>query len=95
MLEVAEGLSKAGKACRVKAGRPSLKEDQPLKRRRAPDENIPVEIVKKDHIDHLPKHSTRGRCKFCKTGFSRWMCGKCNVHLCLNEKNNCFTDFHL
>lgn len=95
LLQVAEGLSKVGKVCKNRPGRPSRAPEQTLKRLRASDENIPLEILRKDHIDHLPKHSEKGRCKNCKTGFSRWTCKKCRVHLCLNDKNNCFTNYHL
>ena len=95
LLQTADGLSKVGKACRARPGRPSLAVNQPTpKRKRLADENVPVEILRKDHVDHLPEHSNRGRCKHCTSGFTRWKCRKCSVHLCLNANNNCFSDFH-
>lgn len=47
---------------------------------------------------HQPKRCTPRRCARCstKTKPSRttWMCGTCDVPLCLRKEKNCFSDFH-
>lgn len=47
---------------------------------------------------HLPVRSTWKRCNYCSTSTkqvrSYWACSQCQVSLCLNDKKNCFYDFH-
>lgn len=48
---------------------------------------------------HWPKYvQNRGRCEVCsmqKTQSKpRTVCSLCNVYLCLNDKKNCFVDYH-
>ena len=95
-LDICEGLSKAGKSFGRKPGRPSqaVTQPPPLKRR-LPNECAPGLSVRHDQIDHLPTHATKGRCKHCTIGQTRWKCCKCGVHLCLHDKKNCFYDFHI
>ena len=53
---------------------------------------------------HLPQHSGKENASRCRYedaykkscgGKSRWICMKCKVPLCLNERKNCFQLFHL
>lgn len=95
IIRIASGLTKCGKASAVaRPGRPSTSVTQPLKRR-APNEAHAADLVRFDQIDHFPIHKNKGRCKKCVSGFSRWICEKCEVHLCLNSTNNCFKEFHV
>lgn len=60
---------------------------------------VPSSCTAKNNVQHLPIFKDqRQTCKFCsKKGDihrSRWMCTGCNVALCLNDKNNCFTEYH-
>lgn len=48
---------------------------------------------------HAPLFVTRQTCKFCsKKGHiirSNILCKVCKVHLCLNDKRNCFVEYHM
>lgn len=83
-----------------KRGRPSLQDQDAdseiSKRTRA--ERRPINEVRYDRIDHLPIVDQRkdgGRCKLetCKAK-SKFICSKCNLHLCLNKDRNCFLIYH-
>ena len=51
--------------------------------------------VRHDCVGHLPnKLLKRGRCSFCKTGYTDTACEKCVVRLCFNEKRYCYRDYH-
>lgn len=54
--------------------------------------------IRLDTINHFPVHSDKALPTRCKNigcdGRSRWKCSKCDVHLCLTIKNNCFYSFH-
>lgn len=52
--------------------------------------------IRYDRIDHLPGYSEqRMRCKLETCSLqSQIFCEKCNVHLCLNKNNTCFTKYH-
>lgn len=57
---------------------------------------IPDKDIRLDKIDHFPIiSSSRGSCKLpgCKGKISVF-CQKCEVHLCLESKRNCFLEFH-
>ena len=54
----------------------------------------PQDDVRYDATAHWPIHCDKGRCKNCKSGFSRMKCSKCRVILCFTNERNCFTDFH-
>ena len=64
------------------------------KRCRSTKEQAIGENVRFDQIDQIPVHDKKGRCKHCSGGQTRWN-GKYNVHLCLNDKHNCFIDFYI
>ena len=97
-MSVSESLIKAGKKV-PKRGRPSSSEtlsEPPLKKRRNVDQVRPQSDVRFDQIGHFPEvKNPRLYCKRlgCK-GRTNVRCIKCNVNLCLNEKNNCFLQFH-
>lgn len=50
--------------------------------------------IRYDHVGHLPTFTTKGRCKKCIKGQTKFKCSKCNVRLCLTEERNCFYDYH-
>jgi hypothetical protein len=74
--------------------------DSPLskKPRKKPARNqeLPLNSVRSDMLCHIPVHEkTRLLCQN-NCGYRSYLkCEKCNVYLCLNEKRNCFKEFHL
>ena len=91
---IAQALTKAGKGLRRKRGRPSLDDDSPAEKCHRVGTG-PIEEVRFDGIRHWPTHSERKqRCKYCPSGYSRILCSKCKISLCLNKNNNCFMRFH-
>lgn len=92
--EVAQGLAKS--QVTKKRGRPSAQHEapQPPARRRRVQPS-PCIDVRCDQEGHFPLHTPmKGRCRFCTTGYTRWLCEKCQVPLCLNQTSNCFRLFH-
>ncbi|CAF3853099.1 unnamed protein product [Rotaria sp. Silwood1] len=83
----------------VKRGRPSLQSitsDQTSpKSSRATPNPPPSKNIRMDKFDHWPIHIEKGRCRNpgC-TGQTRISCSKCKLRLCLNDKNNCFIEYH-
>jgi hypothetical protein len=83
----------------VKRGRPSLKllpneNNSPTPQRATPNP-IPPTSIRFDKYDHWPVQIEKGRCRNSGcTGYTRISCSKCELRLCLNEKNNCFKDYH-
>lgn len=59
--------------------------------------HIPAE-VRKDQAKHLPMYGTSRRCAVCSTAKephrTKWSCTICKVGLCLNDKKNCFYQYH-
>lgn len=97
-MAVSESLIRTGKSV-SKRGRPSSNErtpDPPMKKRRQMSQVRPQKDVRFDQVGHFPEvKNPRLYCKGlgCK-GRTNVRCIKCNVNLCLNEKNNCFLKFH-
>lgn len=98
-LELAEALCRMGAINRLKRGRPSSSQPPvPAKiKKSAPVSSPPID-VRYDQLSHWIVHadkSCKQRCKMtgCK-GFSVYACCKCKVALCLNNKNNCFYNYH-
>ncbi|CAF4434747.1 unnamed protein product [Rotaria magnacalcarata] len=85
----------------IKRGRPSLEsraklnENQSTNTLRTAPTPIPPSSTRFDKFDHWPITTSKGRCRNhgC-IGYTRVSCSKCDQRLCLNEKNNCFKDYH-
>ena len=61
--------------------------------------HVPDSCVRFDYsLFHCPVYTTRQTCKFCSKKDnilrSNVVCSVCKVHLCLNEKRNCFMKYH-
>jgi hypothetical protein len=74
----------------------SCSSNQPPKKR--PRETKPNDEMRLDGIDHycvFDELTSRSTCKNkgCKSKTFSY-CEKCNVHLCVNSKKNCFLAFH-
>lgn len=61
-----------------------------------------IRFDEKSHWIKIDEEKTGHRCKFENCGEpgkpgkpTRYFCEKCNVHLCLTAKRNCFRDFHV
>lgn len=98
-LELAECLMVQKKVLqKKKTGRQSLEVEPQVKakKKKVPTAVVPPLSVRTDNCGHWPLHvADKGRCKLpqCK-GFSRVMCEKCKLHLCLTKDTNCFKKFH-
>ena len=92
IIHLAVSLTKVGKPLKSQLGRPSATD---AAKKHQPNEARPPTDVHLDKIDHLPEHTNKGRCKRCSEGRSRWKYKKGNVHLCLNNVQNCFSLYHL
>lgn len=96
---VAEVLMKANKTPSRKRGRPAatMPDENTPKRPKPSAARRPLEEVRLDNIGHLPSadEDYGNRCKFpsCK-GKTCFRCVKCNIHLCLSKKSNCFLKYH-
>lgn len=95
---LADALCNVGYSNGNKRGRPSsssLEQDLEVKRQKRCSYPLPCKDVRTDGIEHWPVFDNRLRCKMpqCK-GTTQWACSKCNVPLCLNQRNNCFKNFH-
>lgn len=89
--EVAHALLQAAKPDKRKRGRRSS-EDYPKKRKVS---QRPVDDIRLDGIAHWPQPvAEKQRCKLCVKAYSRILCGKCGLALCLTRERNCFKDFH-
>jgi hypothetical protein len=83
----------------AKRGRPSLKslpdENNSSTPQRAVPNPVPPASVRFDKYDHWPVQLEKGRCRNSGcTGYTRILCSKYELCLCLNEKNNSFKDYH-
>lgn len=87
------------------AGQPSTPTSMPTSNPRAtPSLPRPIACKAKVSLEfprtgmHLPAHGTLRRCSHCSTKAvphkSHWACSRCEVPLCLSDKQNCFSDFH-
>ncbi|CAF4020199.1 unnamed protein product [Rotaria sp. Silwood2] len=85
----------------IKRGRPSLEsklksnENNSTTTLRTTPTLAPPSSTRFDKYDHWPITTSKGRCRnnTCD-GYTRISCSKCEVRLCLNEKNNCFANYH-
>ncbi|KAG8234566.1 hypothetical protein J437_LFUL015357 [Ladona fulva] len=97
-MNVAECLVRCKARIGIKRGIPSNEVFEEKNRRTSQIERRPLKEVRLDGVDHLPivdKRKDGGCCKYgkCK-GKSKFLCMKCNIHLCLNKERNCFLSFH-
>lgn len=90
-LEVSSSLLLANRVPR--RGRPFADAESPEKIRR-PMSRRPQNDIRYDGVAHWPIDSDKGRCRNCRTGWSRMKCSKCDVLLCWTNQRNCFYDFH-
>lgn len=103
-VHIAEALILSGNAIAKRRGRPASETPSPRSspttssRRREFDEVRPISDIRYDNIGHWPIHDDKSFASRCKNtnckGFSRIMCNKCKVHLCLSKTKNCFLNFH-
>lgn len=92
-LEVSLGLMASAQRSK---GRPSLDKSLSKKKIVRPMVPRPASELKCDGLNHWPEMcSNKNRCRYCKNGYSRVKCTKCNLMLCLNSERNCFVQFHL
>lgn len=98
---IAEALCKVAVAPRsLKRGRPQDKikstHPEPIPKKRAATVCAPVSDVRFDGVHHYPAiRLERRRCKRDRCNkITQVACTKCNVHLCLSSKQNCFIAFH-
>ena len=55
----------------------------------------PADSVRRDGSGHLPSCvKIKQRCKQCVHKFTRVICTKCNVELCLLHDKNCYITYH-
>ncbi|CAF2728328.1 unnamed protein product [Rotaria sp. Silwood2] len=99
-VNVAEALLKSNPSPPpVKHGRPSLQsvtnEKLPPSSSTTAPNPAPLTSVRLDKFDHWHVHTEKGRCRnpVC-IGQTRISCSKCELRLCLNDKNNCFKEYH-
>ena len=92
---IATALLQSGKTTAKTRGRPSLIQ-LPEKKKTTAASAIPATEIRHDRVGHFPVFTgkVQKRCRFCRQGYSRIMCSKCNVQLCLVTDRNCFYDFH-
>lgn len=99
---VAQALIFSNQSRQKKRGRPST-EDSPVpspctSRPRLHTEQRPIDDVRRDRVDHLPGFDDSKDGQRCKNGKcqmkTHFYCEKCNVHLCITKKRNCFKAFH-
>lgn len=68
------------------------------KAKRAKNEKRPSLSTRFDQIGHFGAFDSNNDSTRCKlegcTQKTRVFCEKCNVHICFNQKNNCFKIFH-
>lgn len=93
--------SQTGTPTASRTGTPTCREESPApprtKARKTPAriQDMPLISVRSDRIDHFPIHVAHRQLCQNKCEFRSYTkCEKCNVFLCLNEKRNCFKEFH-
>lgn len=97
-MSLSQSLISSGKVV-PKRGRPSSNGQEvspPNKRTHKMCQVRPQSDLRLDQVGHFPEvKNPRLYCKVtaCK-GRTNVRCMKCNVNLCLNERNNCFLKFH-
>lgn len=82
--ELASSLANTGKESR--RGRPSSLNKVQVEKIKYPVVARPDDTSRKDCVGHWPVHTTKGRCRYCQKGTSRFQCEKCNARLCITDK---------
>lgn len=54
----------------------------------------PIDAVGYDQVGNLPTFTSKGRCKYCTKGQTKFYCQKCKGRLCLVEDHNCYYEYH-
>lgn len=97
--EIASTMVKVNK--KVSVGRPLSKSNSPRNgnTKRAAQKRAPAADIRYDCLDHWPmpmgsEAQSRGRCASCHKGVSGFKCTKCDVFLCLKNKQMCFVEYH-
>lgn len=94
--DIGHALRMCGKIAVRKRGRPSNSPTPPPAKKQRLSAVRPVADVHYDNLGHFPQHlEPKQRCKNCIKAYSRIMCVKCNVALCLTKDKNCFFTFHM
>lgn len=73
------------------------RETKTIKNIKRANEKRPTNTIRYDKYNHLPmisKESVRCKNEGCSKKNNVY-CQKCKVHLCLMNRRNCFTNFHL
>ena len=97
-ISIVDSLLKVGKCDYKKRGRKSDNEEYFQKKKKTSNAThpIPQKNFQLNNIAHFPTVSDNR--KFCKLPGCKekvnYFCIKCNVHLCCNNKQNCFLIFH-
>lgn len=97
--EIANTMVKVNK--KVSVGRP-LSRSSALNKsntKRTSKKRVPSADIRYDCIDHWPmpmgsEAQSRGRCVYCPKGVSGFKCTKCDLFLCLKNKQMCFVEYH-
>ena len=99
-IDVAKALLKSNPAPPpTRLGRPSLgavsSENHATTAIRGTPVPTPPTSTRIDKFDHWPNSTTKGHCRNpgCLR-YTRISCTRCQLRLCLNEKKNCFIDYH-
>ena len=83
-----------------KVGRPLSSPAVPsVSKRRKSNYSVPASIRKENRGVHWPIYKkNRGRCEVCSNkkieSRPHFQCSACNVFLCINDKKNCFVEYH-
>jgi hypothetical protein len=82
-----------------RAGSPSTSSFSPSGVKRLREEFTSVREVRLDNVGHLAEFDEKKNATRCKNPKCRSKthiyCVKCNVHLCIGNKKNCFRSYHL
>ena len=91
-VQIAETLLSKGKVPSRNRGRPSF--DTPDNKRNIATNPILLNEIRYDKVGHFPVFEKQGRCRYCPKGYSRVICNKCKIRLCLTADRNCLYSSH-
>lgn len=94
--DIGHALLMCGKIAIRKHSWPTNSPPPPPAKKRRLSAMRPVTDMQYDNLGHFPQHhKPKQRYKNCIMAYSRIMCVKCNVALCLTKGKNCFSNFHM